>query len=689
MELIDFADEVSILDEFFASQNAADGGSCKVISALFDQPDSANGPGSRLNTYVILDFLHPIPWRLLGSNTSLRACQGQYHKTVLVNHYTLQRIKADFKSTNRIFGQLPSLTNPDFLGMDSAMNRLKGSFWNPGISGANLGSQNGNAAVQALSNLAVVMSIANDAKVSGLFSATNARIYSAFLGIDAVITAQEGCSKPIEDSNGKPVEATWAASYKAYMINKIASQNDLITKTANAISAAIPTDVDAAPQKNKGVVKNWSSFVSNFNVKYQINALTFPEPQDWPANAMNIQKRDGPACSLNPSANPSVSITGGSGSAGATGTVATGTPTGQTSASESGSASAGGTPSTITAGPTTTGSGSISSTVPVATSTYKCYPFEDPDAGPVTPQCQCDGLDGFYPYLSSTSGQSSYNGCGYTTSPTKASATSVPGFTTTKSDGEVVSCATSTYYNYAVNTIPTCAGSTQVISTVASIASVYSVSAASAASAVAASVSAASASAAWSSAAAVPSAGCWILSDDGWGDSAFEVYGINGWAGGDGSKLWDQEDGCGILSGGEWDTNQSSEFEGQLRETQTAYFGLSFFKGGCVERAVHSAGGPPPGNGPGQLACQHLPETLSEVQSAALGSIRGPQLKAVQAAASGGSPTISTYTARLMVDSNASSQLDTQNLAASASAALPHLLAAASSASAAPASTAT
>ena len=286
---------------------------------------------------------------------------------------------------------------------------------------------------------------------------------------------------------------------------------------------------------------------------------------------------------------------------------------------------------TITTGPTMIGGTSAtgSSASPSPTSSYSCYPFQDPDAGPAAPQCQCDGLDGSYPYLSSTTGQTNYNPCGYTTPPTTASATPVPGFTTTESDGDVVSCASSTYYNFAVNENRSCAGSTQIVSTVASIASVYSASIASAAS-VASVVSISSASAAAkSAAAAVPSAACWILDDDGFGDSAFEVYGINGWAGDGGSNLWKQEKGCGILSGQQFYTDGQSEFEGQLRNTQYAYFGLSFFKGGCVERAVHSAGGPPPGNGPSQIQCQHAPSSLSSDQLKAVNSISGPQLNAV------------------------------------------------------------
>lgn len=131
-----------------------------------------------------------------------------------------------------------------------------------------------------------------------------------------------------------------------------------------------------------------------------------------------------------------------------------------------------------------------------------------------------------------------------------------------------------------------------------------SVSAASASAASASAVQSA-ADASWSAAAATPSASCWILDDDGLGDSAFEVYGINGWAGNDGGKLLDEEDGCGLLDGWQWRTGIQTDFQGRLRDTQAASFSLGFFKGGCVERAVHSAGGPPPGRGAGELACVH------------------------------------------------------------------------------------
>ena len=145
-------------------------------------------------------------------------------------------------------------------------------------------------------------------------------------------------------------------------------------------------------------------------------------------------------------------------------------------------------------------------------------------------------------------------------------------------------------------------------------------------------------------------------------------------------NLWNQENGCGIVSGGEFysDCGQM-EFEGHLRDTQCAYFGLSFFKGGCVERAVHSAGGPAPGDGPGQIACQHKPsDSLSQSEGDAVGRISGPQLKAVEAVANGSQGISTGNSEKFAVDAVAPPS--GAALASSAAAALPALSAAAGSA---------
>ena len=388
------------------------------------------------------------------------------------------------------------------------------------------------------------------------------------------------------------------------------------------------------------------------------------------------------------SVSASTASTATSGSRSGTGTSPT-SSTSSTGTSQSLTRSPGNGP--ITSGPTATSSSSVAPKF-----TNQCYPFADPDAGIAQAVCQCDGLPGKYPALSSPSGATSFNICGYTTPPT-VSTSSVPPFTTTSSDGDVIVCETSTYFNYAVDTHAECAGSTTVISTVASVASAYSVSvsahsvsamvSASSVSASAASVSSASAEASWSSAAAVPSAGCWILDDDGFGDSAFAVYGINGWAGDKGDSLNQQENGCGILSGWSWDTTQQEEFQGRMRNTQTASFGLSFFKGGCVERAVHSAGGPEPGNGPGQLACQHY-NGQDENLATQSKSIKSAQLQAVGNVANSGQTTGSTANQEKLAVANGQTNQATNpnpnqyapDIKASASAALPHLQTAVSSA---------
>lgn len=44
--------------------------------------------------------------------------------------------------------------------------------------------------------------------------------------------------------------------------------------------------------------------------------------------------------------------------------------------------------------------------------------------------------------------------------------------------------------------------------------------------------------------------------------------------------------------------DRQEEFGGRMRNTQMAVFELSFHAGGCIERAVNSAGGPSPDGGP-------------------------------------------------------------------------------------------
>ncbi|KAL9054764.1 MAG: hypothetical protein Q9162_003962 [Coniocarpon cinnabarinum] len=275
----------------------------------------------------------------------------------------------------------------------------------------------------------------------------------------------------------------------------------------------------------------------------------------------------------------------GSGSASASGssTATSSTSTSSSSGSSGFSTSTTSRPSSITSVPSTTSSSSTSQSI-------ICSPFADPDAGPGHSGCQCDGTTGLIPMMSNTASASDFNICGYTALPATVTSTSVPPFTTTdSSNGDVYSCATSTYFNYAVNTQASCAGASTVVSTVSSIyasyqssKSVASASAASVASASSASASSASAASA-SAAAATPSGSC-KLWDTGV-SYLIQVYDINTW-GGDGSGLKKQEKGCGALTDWDWVTGCDGD-------TSIAWFQLPFFiKSGCVERAIHSAGGP-------------------------------------------------------------------------------------------------
>ena len=190
--------------------------------------------------------------------------------------------------------------------MDTKLNGLKGSLWNPNLNGAGNMPNNIPEIRQKLANFAVIMDMANNARISSLFSGTNARIYQAFLGIDNIISNNCGTLK---SSNGQPFAPTWASAYSTWMTNKVATQNQQITSSISAMSAAIPTaNVVGQDQQQAASISAQSTFISNFNAAFQVNALTFPAPGSWPSNPLPIQKRE--ACSLSqPSTNSIASVT--------------------------------------------------------------------------------------------------------------------------------------------------------------------------------------------------------------------------------------------------------------------------------------------------------------------------------------------------------------------------------------------
>jgi len=105
---------------------------------------------------------------------------------------------------------------------------LRGALWNPGLNGTG-NIPNGVPDIrQKLASFAVIMDMANNPKISSLFSATNARIYQAFQGIDNLTNNNCGTLK---NSNNQPFAATWASAYSTWMTDKIATQNQQITSS--------------------------------------------------------------------------------------------------------------------------------------------------------------------------------------------------------------------------------------------------------------------------------------------------------------------------------------------------------------------------------------------------------------------------------------------------------------------------
>lgn len=177
---VDHVYEVQILKQFFEDHiNVAF--DCDDVKTLFDQTDHNHLPGTRLNT---------------------------------------------------IFAQLASYTNPDFLGMDSTLNGLKGGFWNREIGGQlpnlPLVLPDGLSNKQALVDLTVIMEMLNDPDVQNLFENTNSRIYQAFRGIDNLISYCHNLCCYFMDHNQVPMQPTWALSYSTWINAKISTQNSIL-----------------------------------------------------------------------------------------------------------------------------------------------------------------------------------------------------------------------------------------------------------------------------------------------------------------------------------------------------------------------------------------------------------------------------------------------------------------------------
>lgn len=117
-----------------------------------------------------------------------------------------------------------------------------------------------------------------------------------------------------------------------------------------------------------------------------------------------------------------------------------------------------------------------------------CYAYQNPG---VASGCQCDGSAGIYAQMSSSSGQKSYNPCGWTTAPPLASTTASTA-NVTAADGTISYCTSAVPEDADVNNALSCAVTATPVGVNSTIASEYSVYSSSTAAAAAAAQSTAS-----------------------------------------------------------------------------------------------------------------------------------------------------------------------------------------------------
>ena len=72
-----------------------------------------------------------------------------------------------------------------------------------------------------------------DRQILNQRTSTRRNYGTAFQGIDALIEDKAKCGLQVTSAAGGPLSATWASAYSTWMIDKIASQNGEISKTAS------------------------------------------------------------------------------------------------------------------------------------------------------------------------------------------------------------------------------------------------------------------------------------------------------------------------------------------------------------------------------------------------------------------------------------------------------------------------
>lgn len=256
---IDHVYEIGVLDEFFGWRTLPNTFGCPNIQKLFNQPST-----------------------IIGSSGTL---------------------------LNFIFSHIASRDQPDFIGMDAALNKIKGSLWNRNLDGFATYLPDPTSLKKRLGQVALVMSNANEKQAIHLWQNTNARIYLAMQKLDKAIRDGLRCGSPQakarwQDVSGRDLSPTWAAGYSAYITHKISSQNLMIKSAMYDLSNKIPTNpAQATAKPQAGAYIGNARWMADFNKKYPIAKMTFPPATDWPVlnskRGLNgVDDEDGDACPL-------------------------------------------------------------------------------------------------------------------------------------------------------------------------------------------------------------------------------------------------------------------------------------------------------------------------------------------------------------------------------------------------------
>jgi len=160
---------------------------------------------------------------------------------------------------NVLFSMLASFDHPEFVGMASPMNTLKGLVtnwrWSPPVKITGTAFD-----LDALGDLFILLDVYNTDIVLSLWEITNARIYAAFQSFDTQ-------TKPACNSEN---QFLYAPVYKDWITNRIATMNQNLQSFITSALKGVPTNDQIVAER-----------LSSLTAKYPAARMTIPSPRYW------------------------------------------------------------------------------------------------------------------------------------------------------------------------------------------------------------------------------------------------------------------------------------------------------------------------------------------------------------------------------------------------------------------------